>query len=154
MKRKEVIATLIEVSNDLDNMGLFKEADVLTRMAESFGNLHPTDFEFNPDNAATEHGFLGEMKYDAEQKAMHEMRNDDALMELENRINELKNNPAPTARDLHELDDLLEYRMSADFDQGNVRWPHKPNESQFVKELSDAGAKVIEPDLNDPFRDE
>lgn len=152
MKRREIIATLIEISNDLDSMGMFVEADVLTKTAESFGNLSPFDPEANPDNDATEAGFLGEEAYEKEQAAMQALRNEETLMELEARIEELKRNPRPTHEDLVELDRLLDYRMGQSFDSANVTMPGK--ETEFTTRLQDAGADVSEPDLNDPFRDE
>ena len=153
MKKKEVIATLIEMSNELDSLGLFQDADTLTRVAENFGALHPTDIEANPDNLAAEHGFLGEAQYNQDQNAMRDLHNEDTLMELEARIEALKRNPQPTQEDIEELDRLLDYRMGGDFDSNNVQWPQaKKDESQFVQDLQSAGANVIDP--NDPFRDE
>lgn len=152
MKRREIIATLIEVSNDLDSMGMFAEADVLTKTAESFGHLSPFEPEANPDNDATEAGFLGEEQYEKEQEAMQALRNEETLIELEARIEELKRNPRPTHEDLVELDRLLDYRMGQSFDSANVTIPGK--ETEFATRLQDAGADVSEPDLNDPFRDE
>jgi hypothetical protein len=152
MKRKEIIATLIEVSNDLDNIGLVDEADILTKTAQSFGELSPSEPEFNPDNDATEQGFLGQDDYDREREIMDALRNEDTLMELDARIEELKLKQAPTNEDLEELDKLLDYRMGPSFDPNNVRMPQ--DELQFVENLKDAGADISEPDLDDPFRGE
>lgn len=145
MKKREIIATLIEVSNDLDSMGMFAEADILTKTAESFGTLSPFDPEANPDNSATEYGFLGEEQYEKELEGMRTMRaleEEEALIQLESRINEIRSNPYPTQEDLQELEQLLDAKNRT------------PNENDFAARLQDAGAKISEPDLNDPFRDE
>lgn len=152
MKRKEIIATLIEVSNDLDSMGLINEADILTKTAESFGDLSPFEPEFNPDNQATEHGFLGQDDYEREKEAMDSLRNEDTLMVLDARIEELKLKQAPTNEDLEELDKLLDYRLGDAFDKNNVQMPQ--DASKFMENLQNAGAEIHEPDLSDPFRNE
>jgi hypothetical protein len=143
MKRKEVIATLIHISDDLDSMGMFDDADSLTRFAQAWGELGMHDVESNPDNDAAEHGFMGEHQYEQEQKLMNEMNNEDALMTLDARIKELQHKPAPTMEEIHELESLLDYRMGDGFDSSNVSSPHKHDESGFVNELQNAGAKVI-----------
>lgn len=143
MKRKEVVAALINISDDLDSMGMFDDADSLTRFAQFFGELGASDVESNPDNDATEHGFMGEHQYDKEQKLMHQMNNEDALMGLDARIQEMQNKPAPTLEEIQELESLLDYRMGGDFDPSNVSFPKKHDESQFVNELQDAGADVL-----------
>ena len=154
MQKREIIATLLDVSNELDSLGMYEEADVLTRAAQLTG-LHPTDVEFNPDNDAVEHGMLGEERYEREEAALREMRNEEALMELEARIEELKRNPAPTEEDIQELEQLLNYRMSPDFDSQNVQWPKAQTESDFAQDLAAAGADVAPPsNEHDPFADE
>lgn len=152
MKRKEIIATLIEVSNDLDNIGMVEEADILTKTAESFGDLSSFDPENNPDNDATELGFLGQDDYDREAEAMEALRNEDTLMALDARIEELKRKQAPTNEDLEELDRLLDHRMNPSFDPNKAQMPQ--DESSFIENLQDAGAQIQEPDLNDPFKDQ
>lgn len=150
MKRREVIATLIEMSNEMDAIGLFDEADMLTRVAQSFGTLNPTDPEYNPDNSASEHGFLGEL--DEMERAKNELSNEDALMALDARIEELKNNPFPSEDDLKELEALLDHRMSPLFNPDEVNFSPKNDTSRFLKELQDAGADIVNQD--DPFRNE
>lgn len=151
MKKREIIATLIEVSDDLDNMGLFSEADQLTRVAQYFGELEPTDYEFNPDNDGTEHGFLGEDQYERDNLLLRQMQQEEALEGLDSRIEELKNIPHPTEKDLAELSELLDYRMGKDFNPNAVEWPRDNKESEFIKNLSDAGADIVGEE--DPFRD-
>lgn len=154
MQKREIIATLLDVSNELDSLGMYVEADVLTRAAQMTG-LGPTDVEFNPDNDAVEHGMLGEERYERENAALREMHNEEALMELEARIEELKRNPAPTGEDIEELERLLNYRMSPDFDSQNVQMPKSNSESDFAQDLAAAGADVVSPSGEfDPFADE
>ncbi len=150
MKKREVIATLIEMSNEMDTIGLFDEADMLTRVAQSFGDLSPIELEANPDNLASEHGFLGEM--DEMERAKHELSNEEALMDLDARIEEIKNNPYPSEEDLQELEILLDSRMSSSFNPDKTDFSPKKDESQFLKELQDAGADVLSPE--NPFANE
>lgn len=135
MKKREIIATLIDVSNDLDSIGMFAEADILTKTAESFGNLSPIEPESNPDNDATEYGLL------AQEPFVEDLERENALIEMEERIAELQNNQHPTNEDLLELEKLL-----------NVKTEMSKN--NFFTRLQDAGAEVIHQDLNDPFRNE
>lgn len=150
MKVREIIATLIDVSNDLDAMEMFEDADVLTKTAQFFSDLDVSDSEFNPDNDATEYGFINEDSYDAEQLARRDMENEDKLMYLESRINELKNKSYPTEDDLNELEQLLDYRYGPNFDFQNVDVP--TNERDFSRVLENAGADVQNKDIN-PFED-
>jgi len=152
MQKREIIATLLMTSNELDALAMYAEADVLTRAAQTLDTWGPTDPEFNPDNLATEMGFIGEDKYLQEQAAEQELRNEEALMELEARLNELQNNPNPTQEDINELERLLEYRYGPDFDENNVKYPL--SEQKFLQDLTDAGADIRTPDENDPFADE
>jgi hypothetical protein len=150
MKVREIIATLIDVSNDLDAMEMFDDADVLTKTAQFFGDLGVSEPESNPDNDAAEYGFRNEDAFDAEQLARRDMENEDKLMYLESRINELKNKSYPTEDDLNELERLLDYRYGPNFDSQNVDVP--TNEKDFSRVLENAGADVQNKDIN-PFED-
>lgn len=134
MNKREIIATLIEVSNDLDSMGMFAEADVLTKTAEMFGDLRPSDFESNPDNAASEAGFLGEDAYN------QQMLDEEQIMNDEARLRGLTDKQEPSESDLAELDALLNAKFNSQH--------HHPikDESDFASRLQDAGA-----DLNNQF---
>ena len=154
MHKREIIATLLTTSNELDAMNMFKEADVLTRAAEMLGDWGPTDPEFNPDNEATEEGFLREKQYDEEEKIRRQMQNEEALMALDAKMLELQQKPNPTQEDIEELERLMKYRYGPDFDENDVKFPM--SEDEFVQDLIDAGADIPElpVDENNPFADE
>jgi hypothetical protein len=167
MKKREIIATLIEVSNELDNLGMFDEADALTKTAQFFGDMS-NEPELNPDEFGVDYGFVQGDEYDQHQAIMEMMRKEDeekrntdesnhqAIMDMmreedvlkarERRIRELSNTDHPTEEDLRELDNLLKNNVSSNPTQ---------DESDFIKRLQDAGAQL--PDDNDetnPFRGE
>lgn len=152
MQKREIIATLLTISNELDSFKMYEDADVLTRAAQTLDAWGPTDPEFNPDDMATVDGFLGEERYEREQQADREFRNEEALMALEARLSELQTKPNPTLEDIEEFERLMKYRYGPDFDENNVQYPM--GEEKFVQALENAGADIQVPDENDPFANE
>jgi len=139
MKNREIIATLLEVSNDLDSMGQYDDANLLTKVAQYFTSSDP---ESNPDNLATEHGFLGHDEDTERQRVMEELNREDEIIQLDAKIHELSTKMAPTEEDIVELGRLLD--VKSQFNSG-ASGQSPQAESDFVQNLQNAGAEVVDP---------
>jgi len=150
MDIRQIIASVLEIANELDSEGHFTLADKLTSAARTAGWPEENEHEYR-----SEQWLLGEDKFEQEQAAMHEVNNSMTHDEIRDRLHVLQNKPNPTGEDVDELEKILEYLNHPDFDPNNVQWPNTQSNSDLGKLLNDNPTPAaVAPSGFDPFADE